>query len=476
MLSRRHAQGPVRSEAGQSLILFVLILTITFAIGAAAVDIGLWLSERRGSQTDADFVALAGAWELLDPGATEAQVIDAANEMLADNDEQLNASFVSTPEVDFDTACVSVDLRHDSRPLFFEFFGLGSPDIGAHAVACAGAAQAPGDLVPFHVSDNPGPCFDENEEPIFTALCPIENGANGDNPRGLLDLDAEPYCSDNPGGANTVAEVIEWGAEGTCLIDEDGNCDGDSGAYYDCVYSQNGNPAAVLAGVQARVARDGDCDANYGDGDGVDEFDESVILVFDTGDPYTSIYEARDCDPSTDGKQKSPRHVTIIVLEEPIDTNGAENILAFAGFWLAGCGDEREDITSESQLEPDCVESNALNFGTSDLYVMAPEAGPLPAPNACHQGTPHGQQTCAPTATPTPSPTPPPGGTPTPTPSPTPGGPPTPTPSPTPDPDAGACPPGHCTVFGRFVNLITSGGDIANPNDQTTLFGIALVE
>jgi hypothetical protein len=43
-------------------------------------------------------------------------------------------------------------------------------------------------------------------------------------------------------------------------------------------------------------------------------------------------------------------------------------------------------------------------------------------------------------------------------------------------PPAGNCPTGHCTVFGRFVNLVTSGGDITTPNDQTTIFGISLVE
>jgi hypothetical protein len=31
-------------------------------------------------------------------------------------------------------------------------------------------------------------------------------------------------------------------------------------------------------------------------------------------------------------------------------------------------------------------------------------------------------------------------------------------------------------VYGRFVKLIVSGGDIGKPTDQTTLFGLTLVE
>jgi len=81
-----------RGEKGQMLLIMVVAMTVVFVIGAIAVDVGLFLSERRGAQADADFVALSGAWALLDPGATEADAQAAVDATLVANDEQLNAS------------------------------------------------------------------------------------------------------------------------------------------------------------------------------------------------------------------------------------------------------------------------------------------------------------------------------------------------------------------------------------------------
>ncbi|HEY5626221.1 MAG TPA: hypothetical protein VIT93_07005 [Dehalococcoidia bacterium] len=332
----------------------MLLLTVTFFVGAIAVDIGLWLSERRGAQTDADFIALTGAWELLNPGATEAGVKSAATAALAANDEQLNAEIFGEPEVSEDGRCVSVNVRHDSRPLFFEIFGLGSPNIGAHATACKGAIQAPGNLVPFQIDNNPGPCFDSEEEPIFTSMCPLELGAQGDNPRGMLDLQASgDYCSYSPGDGE-VEDFIEWGAPGSCFINETNYCDPtNNGPWYDCVAVQDGNPTKVVEGTAARLAKDGDCDGL--DAGNVDDFFETVNLVFDTGDPFTSIYEPRDCDPATDGKQMSPRLVSLIVLEDgPVPGNTGYPILAFAAFYIAGCAGEGVVVVDESNLDRYC--------------------------------------------------------------------------------------------------------------------------
>ncbi|MDO8616803.1 MAG: Tad domain-containing protein [Dehalococcoidia bacterium] len=482
-MRRRRGSG----ERGQVIILALLVITVTFVVGAIAVDLTLWLSERRGAQTDADFSALAGAFELLDPDASAGDAIQAATDNLDANDEQLNASLAQPIAVDdscYDRGvndAVTVDVRHDSRALFFDIFGVTDPDIGAHAKACAGAVQAPPNLVPFEIWDDPGPCFDTTEKPIFTAMCPIELGAQGDgSDRGILDLDApDDYCSDG-GGSGDIADVIENAAAGICLINENPSAACGSGPWYDCVAVQNGNPKKVLDGVNARVIKDGGCDT--GGVPGVDDFFETVILAIDRGSPYNSIYEAKDCDSATAGIQASPRLVSIVVLEEdpPNGLSGAGYpIVAFAGFYIAGCAAEGDPVDDESDLDPDCNAPGIRRLEpTEDLYVAAPGFGPLRAPNACHGGRPpHGVQTsCPPTPSPSPSPTPTPTPTPSPvatdTPSPTPPG-----PTPTPGPGPSSCgSPGHCVVYGRFVNLIISNADIGTPSDQTTLFGISLVE
>ena len=350
-----------RGEGGQMILMMVLAMTVMFIVGAIAVDVGLWLSERRGAQTDADFVALSGAWELLDPSAAEADAVAAVNTALDANDEQLNASLIAV-DVDLEARCVAVDVGHASRPLFFAIFGVGAPDIGAHAKACAGAASGPGNLVPFQIDDNPGDCFDVNEEPIFTAMCRIELGAQGGTAgRGMLDLQApDDFCSYSPGNGD-IEELIVDAAPGICLINDPATntCDpSNQGPWYDCVAIQTGDPKAVLDGVATRLAKDGDCD---GDGDGVDDFDETVDLVFGAG--VTGIYAPHDCDPLTAGTQASPRLVTLIVLEDPPPKNPGNSgfpIVAFAGFYIAGCATETAVVVDEDDLDRYCIPSSPL--------------------------------------------------------------------------------------------------------------------
>jgi len=424
-------------EHGQSLLLLVLAITVMFVIGAIVVDVGLWLSERRGSQTQADFSALAGAYELLNPAASSSDAVTAAGNSLAVNNQQGNASFADPVLVD--NSCfsqskndaVSVDVKHDSHALFTGIFGIVSPDIGAHAKACVGAAEAPGNIVPFEINEGPGPCFDANSNPQFSALCPVEGGAHTSNPRGILDLNAAPKCSQNPLPADIVG-LIENGAQGTCLINTSGSCDpASNGPWYDCVAVQTGNAKDVIKGTNGRVSKDGLCDANFGNGNGVDDFFETVVKVFDTGDPYTSIYAPRDCDPNTPGLQMSPRLVTLIVLQAPPGPgNTGVPIKAFAGFYISGCLDENATVTNQtvfSRYQADCQANGVRQLSPaaseSDLYVSAV----APAP-------------------------------------------------PTPNPNGDCGDPGGCVVYGRFVNIIYAGAAVGPPTDQTTAFGIALKE
>ncbi|HXF50989.1 MAG TPA: pilus assembly protein TadG-related protein [Dehalococcoidia bacterium] len=411
-------------QRGQVIILFVGIFTVIAVIGAITVDFGLWFSERRGAQKDADLAALAGAWELLKEGATETDAVLAAQEWLDQNNQQGNASFAR--DVRVDSSCfagdpneadpnrldsVTVDVDHESRSLFASIFELAAPGIGAHARACAGAALTftPGitEAVPFEIDVETSPCFTPGGSPIFTKLCGIEYGAQGGPAaRGLLDLEApEGFCSDTQGGANNADDVIANGVAATCNINSTGVCDPDRGGpWKDCVSVQSGNPQKVVQGTHRRILREqrgGVCDP---DNDGIHQFEDVVTLVDDTGDPLTSKYQPKDCDPTADGVQPSPRIVTIIVLEDKPGGNSAigRPIYAFAGFYLAGCASEMfDDITdpADPRIDRKCT----------------------PGPG-------------------------------------------------------GSGPSGHVVVYGRFVNLITAGTGVTTPNTSTTLWGISLVE
>ena len=55
-----------RDQSGQTLVLFVLGLGVLLGMMAMAIDVGLYLQERRSLQNAADAAALAGVAELPD--------------------------------------------------------------------------------------------------------------------------------------------------------------------------------------------------------------------------------------------------------------------------------------------------------------------------------------------------------------------------------------------------------------------------
>src|SRR3989304_4876854 len=104
---------------------------------------------------------LGGGWELIDPtGNNTPQALAAVNDWISDNDEQGNLTLHNVVVDDscfgvWDEDAVAVDVRHDSRTLFFSIFGFADePNIGAHAKACAGAAQGLGNIVPFQIDND----------------------------------------------------------------------------------------------------------------------------------------------------------------------------------------------------------------------------------------------------------------------------------------------------------------------------------
>jgi hypothetical protein len=347
----------------------------------------VWQSERRGAQKDADLAALAGALELAKPTAGDASA--AALASLATNDEAGNGGSnpANIKTLTVDNSCfpgdtkndaVTVDVNHQSQAYFSSIFGLKvAPDIGAHAKACAGAAQSPQGLVPIE-TDLTDPCFTATGEPKIGQPCGLDYGAQAANPRGILDLQApSDYCSD-ASGSGSLEDLIATGATGSCLINSQNSCDpAKNGPWYNCVAVQNGNPTKVARAFGTRIAREGACDTN---GDGVEQFSEVVTLVFDSPDPNKDIYEPRDCDPNTPGVQMSPRLITIIVLPSPPSSgNSGYPIYAFAGMYVEGCN---TDPNSDANLDVKCsVTGPALGhmvvWGRMvNLFFSGGQAGP----------------------------------------------------------------------------------------------------
>ena len=123
-----------RSERGQSIVIFTLLLFALMGMLALTLDGGNGLLQRRLAQNAADAGALAGARELCITG-DPVQAMDRAVEYAIDRNGALEA------EVTVDTGTVTVNTMISAPTTFGNV--LGQPELTAHATASAGCF-APG--------------------------------------------------------------------------------------------------------------------------------------------------------------------------------------------------------------------------------------------------------------------------------------------------------------------------------------------
>jgi hypothetical protein len=408
------------------LILFVGIFTIICVVGAVAVDFGLWFSERRGAQTDADLPALAGAQEymraLAVPGYPE-NALGKAQQFFNDNNEAGNAS-LPTP-IRAISPCVKVWVKHDTKRLFTSLFpGVGPNNIGASAEACAGAISSPGrgqGIVPIEMGTGNDPCF-INGEPQYAALCLIESGSTGcpsggavagnnghnqntprpthtprrtDTPTFTATRTNTPTSTWTPGGPTATPVPPTPTPEPGC--NPHGIIDLQTGNNYCSDSNGSGDISDLIrdgAIGTCRINTGNTCDPDHGgpwyncvavqpgntnqvlDGfrerlaqQGPCDVDNNGYESFDetvdlvSGSGPTGLYEAVIC---SDG-EISARIITIIVLDtNPAAGNSGYPIRAFAALYLLGCWDTQHDGPPPS--DPTLFDQNCSNQGHQDVY------------------------------------------------------------------------------------------------------------
>jgi hypothetical protein len=332
--------------------MFVGIFTVIAVAGAIAIDFGLWFSERRGAAKDADLTSLAAVYELLDFDGTECDRAQEAADTWAlengldpaDDLHNFDCKAMLFPEgyEDQDEYChqpadsppgdrpnmVVLDVDHESAALFASIFGVGAPDIGAHACARAGSLHNTRGLRPWTVAIEESPCFGDtdgdtvNDTPRFGADC-IFRDEDDESSVGSIRLgrDEEGVCSPPGGGANAYEDNIVEGSPAECAIG-------------DIVGSEPGlDNGPTFAALEDLLATEGDCDDANGDGDGIDQFDESFATT-DGGPvipgPDVTLVPLNDC--------KTPRAIHIIIIRR-LGGPGFEDyeIEGFAAFFLQQC-------------------------------------------------------------------------------------------------------------------------------------------
>jgi hypothetical protein len=136
--------GRLRYEAGQTVVLFALLVPLFLGLGAIAVDVGYWYVVKKSAQDAADAAALAAARDL-DQGKAVAE--QTAIEYVHANMPDAPDPYVEFPYVADDPLLgvigdgqpdytkVEVVVTHATETFFGRLFGLVEPTVHGRAVA-----------------------------------------------------------------------------------------------------------------------------------------------------------------------------------------------------------------------------------------------------------------------------------------------------------------------------------------------------
>ena len=383
-------------ETGQALILMLLAITIIFAMGAIALDFGLWLTERQGAQKDADSATRAGAFELLrqhfadpadnNPSSVRTYAQDAVYDWAGLNG--LNQADVQQMQID-DTNClgpsqvidsVSMAAEHHAPAMFASIFGGLAPEIGAPAKACVGSISTATGLLPLAIqSDGPrSDCWadldgDGDTEPRLGEVCALRFGDDDSDHVTAVRLfgNGSANCTDRNGSnSRWRSQVRNGGANSECHVynyfPDLNRCNSDPGG---CAYIlPSVDRRAALDAFRDLLSGDGECDRRFGDRDGTDELREIVQAI--DGDPPSpphAVLLRRDCS--------SPRLVSLLVAGRfPGSSSRPMPIEGFATFLIAGCefGDRFDRNCSIDSDDDDDDEGRAeLRLRGSFIDILA---------------------------------------------------------------------------------------------------------
>jgi ribosomal protein L22 len=132
-MSGNKVHGRNWSERGQTLVLFVLALAVLLGFTAMAVDVGLFLQQRRDLQNDADAAALAGAAYLPDASLATQKAQEWVAKNFDDGDEVVKSIEVSSYRESNDRITVTVE--QEVSFVFARALDLTSDTMGASATA-----------------------------------------------------------------------------------------------------------------------------------------------------------------------------------------------------------------------------------------------------------------------------------------------------------------------------------------------------
>ena len=399
----------LQEQRGQVMVMFIGVFTVIAVVGLVVVDFGLWFSERRGAQTDADMSALAGAQAYVADLTDTAGAFDDAVEWAVKNGvDPAKIDPSNTSNCSAGNSCVDVgigncygngtdtampwvesDIRHNTRTLFGKFFDFAAPDIGATARACVGSPRTAIDLSPFGVqtgvvtdpdcpnygeplSDclellDPADPTNKTTRPVYGSVCILKTGAQSDNcggfyggQRGQLtigELDCEQTSS------STLKHDFHYGAKAGCSVDQEVN-------------TGTGNIIGLLQGLNDRLEEEGLCDqiSSTGNPD-YDDFDEVFSVVgADPDEPdgpivpsAENVFSLNECSITNECSKGhthtyTPRVLDLVLIDrinKPGGGPATATITGFAGFYAIGCYDDDDAEATKAAIELDLTQMDS---------------------------------------------------------------------------------------------------------------------
>jgi Flp pilus assembly protein TadG len=142
----------LRRESGQALILAAAAMVVILGMAAMAIDVGMFLQEKRDLQNAADAAALAGAQDL---PTSPANAVTNATTWAGENGigaGELEGVTVSTTYVANDT--ITVQVKRDVPWLFARVLGRGSDTVRADATARVGSPSVASGVMPWSLLES----------------------------------------------------------------------------------------------------------------------------------------------------------------------------------------------------------------------------------------------------------------------------------------------------------------------------------
>jgi hypothetical protein len=299
---QRFIVGKAREERGQGLVLAAFAMVVIFGFAAMAIDVGLFLQERRDLQKSADAAALAGAQELpASPGDAQQKAEEWAEKNGIDVGE-LEAIEITSTYVADDT--ITVEVKRDVPFVFARVLGFTSDTMSAEGSARVGSPAAMGGLAPFAVLED----AIELDEP--TVLKYDAHEASHGN-FGALAIDGN--------GASTYRETIKYGSETALCSQSQDTCADPT------TETEPGNMTGpTRTGVNWLIDETSTL---------CDEFDE---VFQEHGDTYRLKTRCNPFGPG--GAHDSKRVVIVPVIEELCHGRCDVTILKFGMFFLEELG------------------------------------------------------------------------------------------------------------------------------------------